>query len=51
MSLADLAHDAGAESAPTRRLAEFAASLRGDGLPTDIKTVLGDELLASRSDV
>jgi 2-methylcitrate dehydratase PrpD len=33
MSLADLARDADAESVSIRRLAEFAASLRGDGLP------------------
>src|SRR5437867_1330656 len=45
MSLPDIARDAGAESVPTRRLAEFAASLRGDGLPTDIKTVLGELFL------
>jgi len=33
MSLADLAHDVGAESVPTRMLAELAAPMRGDGLP------------------
>ena len=45
MSVASLARDAGGELAPTRRLAEFAASLRGDRLPMDIRTALGELFL------
>ena len=36
MSVATLPRDSTGELAPTRRLAEFAACLRSDGLPADI---------------
>ena len=36
MSLATLPRDSTCELAPTRRLAEFAGSLRSDNLPADI---------------
>src|SRR5258708_36297649 len=37
--------DGGAAAAPTFGLAQFAASLRGDALPRDIKVTLGDLFL------
>jgi len=45
MSVASLARDTGGELAPTGRLAEFAASLRGDSLPVDLRTALGELFL------